>query len=231
MKNNVTVTAKTDLKAFRQQRKREVAAMLSKSGKICRDAVGVYFRWLAQFTPPSIGQVELSSQTPGADIYERPAMLLPIAIARGGKELAADKAALAQGYSWKVVGKKKTEYFKGRGKNGEIPPAVKKARHIVNRGLLRWAFVGVLPNVGVAIPTVMRQLAAAKKGKNLKKNENSVATATLVEGAKELIIRVRQHMYSAGKGSWYSLAARKAEERHDEYLQIMLSKFGKVKKR
>lgn len=231
MKEPIKITAKTDLKTFRQQRKREVAARLSRGGKICRDAVGVYFRWLAQFAPPSIGQETLASKVTGVDIYERPAMLLPIAIARGGKDLAADKAALAQGYSWKVTRKGKTEYFKGRGRDGQVPPAVKKARHIVNRGLLRWAFVGVLPNVGVAVPVVMRQLAAAKKGKNLKKNENAVATATLIEGAKELIIRVRQHMYSAGKGSWYSLAAAKAEQRHDEYLQIMLSKFGKVKKK
>ena len=231
MKNSVTVTAKTDLKAFRQDRKREVAAMLSRGGKICRDAVGVYFRWLAQFAPPSIGQIELSSKTPGVNIYERPAMLLPVAIARGSKDLAADRAALASGKSWKVVRKGKVQYFEGRGRNGQVPPAVKKARHIVNRGLLRWAFVGVLPNVGVAVPVVMRQLAAAKKGKNLKKNESSVATATLIAGAEELIIRVRQHMYTASKGNWYSLAAEKAEQRHDEYLQIMLSKFGKVKKK
>lgn len=231
MKEPIKITAKTDLKAFRQQRKREVAAMLSKSGKICRDAVGRYFYMLARFTPPSIGQETLASKVPGVDIYERPAMLLPIAIARGGKDLAADKAALAQGYSWKVVGKKKTEYFKGRGRDGQVPPAVKKARHIVNRGLLRWAFVGVLPNVGVAIPTEMRQLAAAKRGKNLKKNENAVATATLVEAPGELIVRVRQHMYAAGKGAWYSMAARKAESYHDEWLIRQLARFGKAKKR
>lgn len=231
MTEQIKITAKTDLKAFRQQRKREVAARLSKSGKHCKEAVGVYFRWLAQYTPPSIGQKELSSKIPGVNIYERPATLLPIAIARGGKNLAADRAALAQGYSWKVVKKNKTEYFKGRGRNGTLPPAVKKAQHIVNRGLLRWAFVGVLPNVGVAVPTVMRPLAAAKRGKNLKKNENAVATATLIEGAKELIIRVRQHMHAAGKGNWYSLAAKKAEQGHDEYLVSKLAKFGKVSKR
>lgn len=231
MNNAITITAKTDLAKFRQAKRREVASMLSQSGKFCRDAVGVYFRWLAQFTPPSIGKAELQSNTPGANIYERPAMLLPLAIARGGRNLAADKAALAQGYSWKVVRKNKVEYFKGRGKDGQVPPPVKHARHIVNRGLLRWAFLGVLPDVGVAIPTVMRPLAAAKRGKNLKKNERNVATATLATTPKELIIRVRQHVQFAGRGSWYGTAARIAEEEHDKYLQAMLAKFGRVSKR
>lgn len=231
MSSAVTITAKTDLKAFRQQRKREVTGMLSKSGKICRDAVGVYFRWMAQFTPPSIGKTELQSKTPGANIYERPAMLLPIAIARGSKELAADRAALANGKSWKVARKGKVQYFDGRGKNGEIPPAVKKARHIVNRGLLRWSFLGVLPDVGVAVPVVMRQLAAAKRGKNLKKNERAIATASISSQPNQLLIRVQQHVQFAGKGAWFAKAARVAEEQHDSYLQKMLAKFGKVNKR
>lgn len=219
------ITVKTDLKEFRKEKKQEVAAMLSRSGKVCRDAIGVYYRWLAQYSPPNIGSDMIAER-----LYERPAILLPIAIARGGRNLAADKAALAQGYSWKVTRKRKAPlYFKGKG--GVLPPDAKRAQHIVNRGLLRWAFVGVLPDVGVAIPTVMRPLAAAKRGRNLKKNERLVASATLSESPNQLIIRVSQHMHAAGKGSWFGLAAKNAEKKHDAYMKLMLSKFGKVYER
>ena len=221
----MNITVSTDLKQIRQEKKRQIAAMLSSSGKVCRDAIGVYYRWLAQYSPPNISKETISDH-----LYERPAVLLPIAIARGSKTLAADRAALQQGYSWKVSRKKKTPlYFKGKGET--LPAAAKKARHIVNRGLLRWAFVGVLPDVGVAIPTVMRPLAAAKRGKNLKKNEHLVASATFAATPSELMIRVSQHMEAAGKGSWFEIAAKNAEIRHDNYMKAMLAKFGKVESR
>jgi hypothetical protein len=125
------ITVTTDLKQFRTEKKQEVAAMLSRSGKICRDAIGVYYRYLAQYAPPNIGSEAISEH-----LYKRPALLLPVAIARGSRTLAADRAALQQGNSWKVVRKKKAPlYFKGKGET--LPPAVKKAQHTVNRGLLR----------------------------------------------------------------------------------------------
>lgn len=219
------ITVQTDLAALRKEKKRQITDMLSRSGKVCRDAIGVYYRYLAQYTPPNIGKAEIADR-----LYERPALLLPIAIARGSKTLAADRAALLQGFSWKVSRKGKAPlYFKGKGET--LPPAAKKARHIVNRGLLRWAFVGVLPDVGVAVPTAMRPLAAAKRGKNLKKNERLIASATFAETPNELMIRVSQHVQSAGKGSWFGIAAKNAERKHDNYMKTMLQKFGKVEKR
>lgn len=228
--STVQVTAKTDLKAFRQAQRKEIAAMLTRGGKICRDAVGVYYRWLAQFAPPSIGSVELKSKKPNTNIYERPAMLLPIAIARGGKHQAQDRAALSQGFAWKVIKKGKPEYFKA-GKAAGVPNAVKRARHIVNRGLLRWAFVGVLPNVGVAVPVAMRPLAAKKRGRDLKRNENLVASAHFAMQPQQLLITVKQHVAFASKGNWYGTAERIATENHDAYLRTMLQKFGRTEKR
>lgn len=219
------IEVKTDLKEFRQQKRREITAMLSSAGKDCFGAIGVYYRYLAQYAPPNIGSEAISER-----LYKRPALLLPVAIARGSRTLAADRAALQQGNSWKVVRKKKAPlYFKGKGETE--PPAVKKARHIVNRGLLRWAFVGVLPDVGVPVPTVLRPLAANKRGKNLKKNERLVASATLAERPDQLIVRVTQHMHAAGKGNWFELAAKIAEKQHDYYLQMRLARFGKVSTR
>lgn len=219
------ITVATDIKQLRAAKKKEISARLSASGKVCRDAVGAYFGKLAQLAPPNIGSVEIDQK-----LYERPAMLLPVAIARGSRTLAADRQALADGYSWKVVRKKKAPlYFKGKGKN--IPPAVKKARHIVNRGLLRWAFVGMLPEAGVAVPVVMRPLAAAKRGTNLKKIESLVASATFAVMDRELLIRVQQNVASAGPYRWYADAARIAEDHHDWFMQMKLSKFGKVEKR
>jgi hypothetical protein len=89
----------------------------------------------------------------------------------------------------------------------------------------------VLPDVGVAVPVKMRPLAAAKRGRDLKKNERLVATATLAEGSNQLIIRVSQHMHAAGKGTWFELAAKNAEREHDNYMTLRLSQFGKVQKR
>jgi hypothetical protein len=216
---------KTDLSPVRSEKRKQISAMLSSSGKACRDGIGVYFRWLAQYAPPNIGSAKINQ-----NLYERPAVLLPIAIARGSRTIAADRAALAEGYSWKVSRRKKTPlYFKGKGENPT--PQAKKARHIVNRGLLKWAFVGVLPEIGVAVPVALRPLAAAKRGKNLKKIESLVASATLTAASNELLFKVTQKVQSSGTSGWYGTAARIAEEQHDHYLELMMSKFGKVQKR
>lgn len=221
----IAVTTKADMRNFTRAQRQKVNAILSNRGKIFRDAAGVYMRWMAQMTPPSMGSVELHSVR--GNIYERPAMLLPIAIARGGKDAAQDREALRQGKSWKVVVRGKSHYFKSN-KRGGMPREIEKLKHIVNRGLARWAFVGALPSAGIAIPVVMRPLAARQRGTDLKKNINYVGSATATIGPKEVRFKMTQTIPFVTGGGWLNIARTRAKAKHHEYLATMLRKLKRA---
>ena len=214
----IKVTVKPDLRRFREEQKRLVAELLSRSGKVCRDGCGVYFRWMAQMAPPSIGSVDITPK-----LYKRPMQILPVAIARGSKTAAQDREKLREGYSWKVIVKGKPVYYKSN-KRGNPPRSAERMTHIVNRGLLRWSFVGVLPNAGIAVPVAMRPLASRSKGRDLKKNENLVATARAdFSNKNKIVFRFHQSVPFAN-GTWLSAARARAKAKYEEYMRTMLTK-------
>lgn len=212
--------ASVNMSEFNQNRKKAVADMLTRGGKVQRDGIGVYMRWMAQMAPPSIGKQDIDPR-----FYSRPMMLLPKEINRpGNRHVQKDKEALKQGYSWKMYVRGKPRYFKSAKHGSKPPPEMQKMEHINFRGLLRWGFVQSLPDIGVAIPVAVRGLAKIKTGKGLRNNGVIVSDATIGSGEPQrIVVRVSNSAPGANQRV-ESLGRMRAIAKYNEYVNTMSQK-------
>lgn len=209
--------ASVNMIEFNTNRKKAVADMLTRGGKVQRDGIGVYMRWMAQMSPPSIGQQEIAKR-----FYNRPMMLLPKEINRpGNKHVQKDKEALRQGYSWKMYVRGKPRYFKSAKHGSGVPKEMKKMEHINFRGLLRWGFVQSLPDVGVAIPVAVRGLAKLQTGRGLR-NDSVIVSDAHMGFSEPTTITVKVVNNAPGAGPRVEALGRpRAIAKYTEYLNTM----------
>lgn len=209
--------ASVNMSEYNQNRKKAVSDMLTRGGKVQRDGIGVYMRWMAQMAPPSIGQQEIAKR-----FYSRPMMLLPKEINRpGNRHVQKDKEALKQGYSWKMYVRGKPRYFKSAKHGPKPPPDMKKMEHINFRGLLRWGFVQSLPDIGVAIPVAVRGLAKLQTGRGLRNDSVLVSEAHMgFSGPTTITVKIVNHAPGAGPRV-EALGRPRAIAKFTEYMNTM----------
>lgn len=210
--------ASVNMSEFNQNRKKAVSDMLTRGGKVQRDAIGVYMRWMAQMAPYPIGSFDIPK-----NLYERKIYTL-----RNIKENWANGAyrkrdgkELSKGNFYKV---KMWNYYRRRVSfEYTTTKAEAKRRYgkIINRGLLKWAFVGGLPNAGIAIPVVARGLAQKNRGSGL--NDNSYwQQVTIGYSNLNMIIRsINKLSYAQEDSAWVSSAKRIAYAKFTEYINTM----------